>query len=249
MMFHAVLWGTIAASATMIGAIVSLYFSLSKRWIGTIMALGAGALIGATSYELLEESLEFSGFLEIAVGFFGGAILFTGLDAFVAKQGGQRSKRIRVIDDSELTEDVKKGSGFRMFIGTVLDTLPETAMIGMSLARGDTVSVALVVSIFISNFPEGFSSTNSLKKLGYGKKLIIILWIAVVVFSAGSAAIGFLLIDAPNSIKAIVSAFAGGAIIAMLSTAMMPEAYKQAGSSVGLITTMGLFIALYLHRM
>lgn len=247
-MFQGILWGTIAASATLLGALVALFIKMPKRVMGMIMALGAGALIGATSYELLEEALEISGFIEIAIGFFGGAILFTLLDRFLSKQGSQRKKRISYSNDKKTNgKSGEKGTGLRMFIGTVMDTLPESAMIGMSIGRGNVVSLALVVSIFISNFPEGFSSTDSLKKYGYRTRLIIFLWLAVVIFSALSAAGGVLLTTAPNSIKAILSAFAGGAIIAMISTAMMPEAYKQGGSVVGIVTTFGLFLALFLH--
>lgn len=246
-MFQGVLWGTIAASATLIGALAALYIPLSKRWIGIIMALGAGSLIGATSYELLEEALVISGFIEIAIGFFGGALVFTGIDLLIAKQGSSRDKAKGSKKAKGSNKGSEQGSGFRMFIGTVMDTLPESAMIGMSLAHGDKVSLALVVSIFISNFPEGFSSTTSLKKHKYSTRLIIILWLSVIFFSAISAGIGVWLTSAPDSIKAMLSAFAGGAIISMITTAMIPEAYKQGGRVVGIVTTIGLFLALLLH--
>lgn len=251
-MFQGVLWGTIAASATLIGALAALYIPLSKRWIGIIMALGAGSLIGATSYELLEEALAISGFIQIAIGFFGGALVFTGIDLLIAKQGSKqgssRDNRAKVSKKTKGSNHAsEQGSGFRMFIGTVMDTLPESAMIGMSLAHGDKVSLALVVSIFISNFPEGFSSTTSLKEHKYSTRLIIILWLSVIFFSAISAAIGVWLTSAPDSIKAMLSAFAGGAIISMITTAMIPEAYKQGGRVVGIVTTIGLFLALLLH--
>ncbi len=241
----ALLWGTIAASATLLGALLSLYVAISKRLIGFIMALGTGALIGATSYELLEDALEISGFTQVAIGFLGGAIVFTLLDSIVSHSGGKRRK--------ETTANHQKvahqgNSGLGMFIGTIMDTLPESAMIGMSIANGDNVSAALVVSIFISNLPEGLSSTVSLKRGGYENRTILLLWLAVVLFSAISSGGGLLLIAASDSMKAITSAFAGGAIIAMIASTMMPEAYKEGGPTVGIVTAVGMFISLFLHH-
>lgn len=247
-MWNAILWGTIAASATMLGALIVLKFNIPKRIIGFIMALGTGALIGATTYELLEDALEYSGFKEIAIGFLGGALIFTILDMLVSRKGGKQRKRSEGRGNSA-DNSSESTSGLGIFIGTVMDTLPESAMIGMSLIGGDSVSLALVISIFISNLPEGLSSTVGLQKSGYSTKKIIILWVLVVFFSALSSWGGVLLEAAPDSIKAIMSSFAGGAIISMIASTMMPEAYKEGGPSVGFITALGVFLSLWLHHL
>lgn len=248
-MWNALFWGTFAASATMMGAIIALKISIPKRIIGYIMALGTGALIGATTYELLEDSLEISGFTEVGIGFLGGALIFTILDYIISHKGGghERKRADRTVKDTEQTDDGKT-SGMGIFIGSVMDTIPETAMIGMSLIGGGSVSLALVVSVFISNIPEGLSSTVGLRKSGFSKKKILVMWALVVFFSALSALAGATLLEAASdSIKAIVSSFAGGAIIAMVASTMMPEAYKEGGPTVGFVTSIGLFIALWLH--
>ncbi|WP_407270262.1 ZIP family metal transporter [Radiobacillus sp. PE A8.2] len=247
-MWNAIMWGTIAASATMLGAVIVLLVSIPKRIIGFIMALGTGALIGATTYELLEDALEISGFTEIGLGFLGGALVFTILDIIVSHRGGKHRK---VTDGKQqsIAKTAVKGSGLGIFIGTIMDTLPESAMIGLSILTEDSVSLALVISIFISNLPEGISSTVGLQQSGYSKKKIMVLWLAVVFFSALSSWGGVMLEDASNSIKAIMSAFAGGAIIAMVASTMMPEAYKEGGPTVGFITAIGIFISLWLHHL
>ena len=244
-MWNALFWGTLAASATMAGAILAMKVTIPHRIIGFIMALGTGALIGATAYELLEGSLEISGFKEVAIGFLGGALTFTVLDYFVSHRGGHQRK--------EADREKKKtdsASGMGIFIGSVMDTIPETALIGMSLIGGETVSLALVVSVFISNIPEGLSSTVGLLKSGFSKKKILFMWGIVVIASAFSALGGATIFaEASNSIKAIVSCFAGGAIIAMVASTMMPEAYKEGGPAVGFVTSIGIFIALWLHNL
>lgn len=246
-MWNALFWGTIAASATMLGALIVLKYSIPKKIIGYIMALGTGALIGATSYELLEDAVKLSGFVQIAIGFLGGSLVFTLLDKVISKKGGNKRKhsnRGEIVDDKN-----NQTSNFGIFIGSVMDTLPESAMIGMSLIGGDSVSMALVVSIFISNIPEGLSSTVGLQQSGYSKKKILVLWGLVVFFSALSSLAGATLLDsASNSIKAVVSSFTAGAIISMIASTMMPEAYKEGGPIVGFITCVGVFISLVLHH-
>ena len=244
-MWNALFWGTLAASATMAGAILAMKITIPHRIIGFIMALGTGALIGATAYELLEGSLEISGFTEVAIGFLGGSLTFTILDYFVSHRGGHQRKGA---DREKKKTDSTSGMG--IFIGSVMDTIPETALIGMSLIGGKSVSLALVVSVFISNIPEGLSSTVGLLKSGFSKKKILFMWGFVVVASALSALGGATIFaEASNSIKAIVSCFAGGAIIAMVASTMMPEAYKEGGPAVGFVTSIGIFIALWLHNL
>ena len=157
-MWNAIMWGTIAASATMLGALIIIRFNIPKRIIGFIMALGTGALIGATTYELLEGGLEMGGgFTEIAIGFLGGALIFTILNIVISHRGGRQRK----YSNREQKKNGKSGLG--IFIGTIMDTLPESAMIGMSIFGGESVSLALVISIFLSNLPEGISSTAGLQ--------------------------------------------------------------------------------------
>ena len=59
-MGEAFAWGTVAASSLVIGAIVALLFKISLRTIGLIMAFGAGVLISAVAFDLVEEAFGMS---------------------------------------------------------------------------------------------------------------------------------------------------------------------------------------------
>lgn len=247
-MWNAVLWGGIAGSATLLGALTVMLFSIRTSIIGYIMALGTGALIGATAYELLGDAVELSGFGEAAFGFLGGALVFTIFDYLVSNKGGHKRKSSGGAAESKSSSD--SNSGLAILIGTIMDAIPESAMIGLSLVSGGSVSFALVVAIFISNFPEGLSSTVGLKKSGFSKNKIMVMWVAVLCISALSALGGAALLEgASNSVKAVMSSFAGGGIIAMVASTMMPEAYEEGGPSVGFITAVGVFITLFLHHL
>jgi ZIP family zinc transporter len=130
-----------------------------------------------------------------------------------------------------------------------MDAIPESIMIGASLLEGQSVSFLLVIAIFISNIPEGLSSTAGLKDNGYSKQKILILWIAVLAISTFASWSGYFFLDgASEAVMASIAAFAGGGIIAMVASTMMPEAYDDSGSTTGLITSLGLLVSLLLNN-
>lgn len=241
-MVEALLWGSSVGLSNMLGAVVIMLVSLPKRLIGAVMALGTGALISAVAYELLDEALKLSGLTEIALGFFGGAIIFTIFDFIVNRKGGQHRKRSGHESDSP----DGSGSGIAIFIGTIMDSLPEAAIVGLSLISGG-VNVALVIAVAISNVSEGVSSTSGLLKGGFSKKKVLIMWLAVIIATALSSLAGYIFLEnASDSANAILRSFAAGALIAMIASTMMPEAYQKGGPLVGFITAAGIFITLLL---
>lgn len=245
-MEQALFWGALAGSANLLGALVVLWLPLNQRFIAGVMALGTGTLIGAIVYGLLGEALAIGTLVDIALGFLGGAALFAAIDIIISRKGGLHRKRSG--HGAETPKSAATGSGLAIFIGTVMDAVPETAIIGLGLIQNGQVSAVLIAAIFISNLPEGISSASGLKKAGYSIPSILLMWLAVLIVSSLSSFAGFtLLAQASVDIQAILASFAAGAIIAMVSATMMPEAYEKAGPIVGFLTACGFFIALILH--
>lgn len=146
-MFEAVLWGGVAGSAVFLGAVSGMVF-LFKRWIlSAVMAFGTGALLGAATFELLGQSTVEGNIKIAAVSFICGAALFSFFDLLIARRGGHQRKRS--------TKNPQGSSGLAIFIGTVIDAIPESIIIGISVFAEQGVSWVLVIAIFISNFPEG----------------------------------------------------------------------------------------------
>lgn len=238
-MWKAAFWGSLAGSAVFIGSCIGVYFHIRKNIIGLIMAFGTGVLIGAASFELLSESIKEGSLLTIILGFIFGATLFTIFDLMIAHKGGHKRKRS--------SENPQGHSGLAIFIGTLMDAIPESMIIGISLIENQRVSWLLVIAIFISNFPEGLSSSIGLKKDGYSNYKILSLWLAVLVLSLLSSLAGFVFLqDASSEFIAAIQVFAAGGIVAMVSSTMMPEAYEEGGPIVGLMAALGLLISLIL---
>lgn len=233
-------YGALAASALLVGALLVIWRRPSSRTIGLIMGFGAGALIGAIAYELVPESVV-TGALWLGVSFAIGAITFFLLDWWVDRRGGARRKSIR---------GDETGSGSSIFLGSLLDAIPESVILGISLAQGGTVSLAFFVAILVSNLPEGIAGTINLEATGHANRSILFMWSGVVLVSALSAAGGYFLAGLfPGADGRYAQAFAAGALLTMLSEAMMPEAFEHGGKAVSLLTVMGFLAAAILSTM
>ncbi|MBT2680427.1 ZIP family metal transporter [Bacillus sp. ISL-35] len=241
-MWNAALWGAVSGSAVLLGSLAAMIFSIPKKVIGWVMAFGTGVLIGAASYELLGDAVQEGGILASSIGFVAGASIFTLLDILVSRKGASDRKRSG--------KQADENAGIAIFIGTIMDAIPESIMIGASLLEQNTVSFLLVIAIFVSNIPEGLSSTAGLRKSGYSRLKISVMWISVLVIATLSSWSGyFFLQDASEALMAGISGFAGGGIIAMIASTMMPEAYEESGPVTGLITALGLLASLVLHHL
>ncbi|MFB8375765.1 ZIP family metal transporter [Paenibacillus taichungensis] len=241
-MWTAFMWGGISASAVIIGALAALFLKIPKRVIGWIMAFGTGTLMGAAAFELIGDALNDGGIVPTAIGFTSGAVVYTLFDLLISSKGGAGRKRSEKAGSGDSSQ-----SGLGIFAGTVMDAIPESIMLGASLLAGNGISVVLVVSIFVSNIPEGLSSTVGLQRNKYSRSRIILLWLGVLIISALAALGGYLFLEQlPDEMAAAIGAFAGGGIIAMICSTMMPEAFEEGGPVVGFIASMGLLVSLLL---
>lgn len=231
-MLTAALWGFVGGAALVLGAAAGLRLDVSRRAIGLIMGFGAGVLISALSFELTQEAFEVGGTDAVAIGLAGGALTFFAGDHIIDRSGGDQRKR----SGGQQAE----GKPQAIVLGAVLDGIPESVAIGVSLIGGKGVGVAVVAAVFLSNVPEALAAATGLRAAGHSDRWIYTLWLGVAVVSAASAAIGYAALgDASANVVAIIQAFAAGAILTMLADTMMPEAFENGGDLVGLVTVLG----------
>src|ERR671933_558915 len=235
-------WGFVGGVSLLIGALIDLYAGASQRVISIVMAVGAGVLISSVAFELMDEAYKTGGFDAASAGLLLGALLYFAADWVVSRRGGKHRKRSQ--------GQQEEGSATAITIGALMEGIPESVAIGVSLIGGGAVGLVMVAAVFLSNVPESLSAAAGMKKAGRSTAHILGLWGAVVAISAVSALFGYLfLAGAPEDLIAAIQAFAAGAILTMLASTMMPEAYQEGGSAVGVVTALGFLVAFVLGKL
>lgn len=205
------------------------------------MAFGSGVLISAVAFELVEEAYETGGLAATAAGFAAGALVCTAANAALARQGARHRKRSGGQQPSE-SED--SGSGAAIAVGALLDGIPESAVIGVSLLSGGGVGTTTVIAIFISNLPEGLSSAVGMRRAGRSAGYVFGIWGGIALASGLAAVAGYLGGSALGATGvAAMTALAAGAILTMLTDTMIPEAVEGSRNGTGLIAGAGFLTA------
>lgn len=260
-MATSLLFGAVASSALILGALIGVFFSLPKRLLAMLLSFAAGALITALTFELFEDAYERGGIWRAALGLMAGAVVFTVLSALLdrwAQPGTQATPADEVQGSAKLDPDAaaagkapsanstRGAAGMALLAAVTLDGVPENIALGVSLGEG-TGGMALLAAIFVSNLPESLVGAASMRTQGRSNGAILGLWticalllVAAVVLGAGP-----LSGTEPKTIS-LPLAFAAGAVIASLADTLMPEAFEHGGPAVALSTAAGFVLSFVL---
>ncbi|MDV6294431.1 ZIP family metal transporter [Rhodococcus aetherivorans] len=250
------LFGIIASSALVLGALVGGWVEIPKRVLAAMLAFAAGALITALSFELFEDSYEKGGIWRAAIGLVVGALVFTVLSAWLdrvaegRRENDHGSEKLDVDAAAEETapssSSVSGAAGLALLAAVTLDGVPENVALGVSLGEG-TGGLALLVAIFVSNFPESLVGSASMRAQGRSRGYILGMWVACATLLTVAVVVGAgpLAVTPPETIS-LPLAFAAGAVLASLADTLMPEAYEKGGPTVALSTAAGFVLSFVL---
>ncbi|GAA0810940.1 ZIP family metal transporter [Spirilliplanes yamanashiensis] len=253
---EALIFGVIASSALVIGAVVGARVQLPKRVLAVMLAFAAGALITALSFELFEDAYEHGGIWRAALGLIVGAVVFTVLSAWldrVARGGRPEEHGSEKLDPDAAASDraasaaSRSGAaGLALLAAVTLDGVPENVALGVSLGEG-TGGLALLAAIFVSNFPEALVGSASMRAQGRSQTFILGTWLACAALLTVAVVVGAgPLSGADPETISLPLAFAAGAVLASLADTLMPEAYEKGGPTVALATTAGFVLSFVL---
>lgn len=235
-MAEAFVWGAAGASALLVGALIVYVFAPSRKVIAIVMAVGTGVLIGSVAFELVDEALKTRTVGWVALLVLVGAAVFTTGDWLLERYGGGERK--------DPMGAQAQGMPLAIVLGSVLDGIPESFVLGLTVLQGG-VSLPLLAGVILSNLPEGMASSSGLKAANWPRRRVIVMWLAVVVVAALSAAAGYALLDpASGTTGALVQAFAAGALLAMLADTLLPEAYEVEHVATGMLVVTGFALSL-----
>jgi CRP-like cAMP-binding protein len=152
-------------------------------------------------------------------------------------------------DEHKLLIEAKagKGAGLAIVFGNILDTIPGCLVIGAKFAGFESLSLTLILGMFLGGIPEAAASATMLRRAGFSNRGIFLIWSTVLAAGIVAAVLGKLLISNASGTPAVFAqAVAGGAILALVTHAMIPEALHKGGSTVVLPAVAGFLFALYL---
>jgi len=227
------LWALVAASSLVVGALLALTDWVRDRRLRLLIGFGAGALVSAVAYDLFAEAVAVSATgVSVAAGFVGGALAFYVGDELIERLPGAKGAG---------------GGGLPILFGAILDGIPESVVLGLTLVGGGAPSVAVLIAIFVSNVPESIAASTRMREAGRSPVWIVGIWTAVAAASAAAAAIGYsLLAGTPGENVAFMNAFAAGAILVLLADDLLPQAHAERDKLVGLLTAAGFALAAFL---
>ena len=255
-MREATLFGAVASSALVLGALAGTRIRLPKRVLAAMLAFASGALITALAFELFEDAYESGGLWRAALGLLAGAVVFTVISHYLDRmaegtageeEGSEKLDLDAPASDAPPTSaSVSGAAGLALLAAVTLDGVPENLALGVSLGEG-TGGVALLAAIFVSNFPEALVGSASMRAQGRSQAFVVGTWTvcALVLVLAVVLGAGPLSAAQPET-NSLPLAVAAGAVLASLADTLMPEAYRDGGPAVALSTAAGFVLAFYL---
>lgn len=242
---QALSWGLISGMTLVVGAFLGYYFELPQRFTAAIMSFGAGVLVSVICFDLIPYALT-AGLVHTSIGLILGGLIYTVANILVSKRGGGQRKRSSELQNSE-TE--MAGSGMALAIGALIDGIPESIILGMSLIGGTGISIVMLIGIMISNVPEGLSSSVGMKKSGRSKSYIFGVWWFIAIISSFFSWVGYsFFLELSPELMSIATALGAGAMLSMIADTMIPEASEGSHHSSGLITLLGFLLSLIISK-
>ncbi len=252
----ALIFGAIASSALVIGAVVGARVRLPRAILAAMLSFAAGALITALAFELFEDAYEHGGIWRAAIGLVVGAAVFTALSAWLdriaeghrpERRGSEKLDPDAAATDRTTSSASRSGAaGIALLAAVTLDGVPENVALGVALGQG-TGGLALLAAIFVSNFPEALVGSASMREQGWSMRFVLGTWLACAALLTLAVVVGAGPLSAaePATIS-LPLAFAAGAVLASLADTLMPEAYEKGGPLVAMSTTAGFVLSFVL---
>jgi len=223
-MLEAFGWGLLAQSSLLVAGLVVCWVKVPTKIVGILGGFGAGAMIAAVSFDLLPEAQDDIESWQTGLWMMVGVAVFLIADQFVEKRFGSEGA----------------GGAMGIVVGSVVDGVPESMILGIQVGIGMTISLGFVAAVFISNIPQAIAPSADLAASGWGPRRLGRLWLLVVLACGVAAALGFLGTDLWGAVQGDrAAALAAGGLLAMLTNSLIPFSFERGGTLAGAATALG----------
>jgi ZIP family zinc transporter len=241
-------WGLVIAASLVAGGLVAATANLPERVAATITAFGGGTLLSAIALELVPEADTDAGVVLTALGLLGGTLVYVGADAWLGRDAEMKMTRRAMhaaASGRSMEMSVKEAQAVRgesIAVGLFVDGVPESIAVGLTVAEGE-VGVALLAGVLIGNVVEAYGAAQPIVVGGRTKRFAVTLLAAIGFTLAVSTVLGgTVLADASPEIVGTAQAVAAGAVLAVVSIAVVPHAFEEVSSLVATATMAGFIV-------
>ena len=236
-------WGFLSAFGLLIGALGGYYTSLRHTTIARVMTFAAGVLLALVAVDLVINSRGATSLYWTVIGLLCGAAVFSSVNWLLSCRGAQHRKRCgECVEQPQ--EEQQPGSGLAIAAGTLLDGVPEGIVLGISVLHQGAPGLGTVTAFFLANIPEALSSSAGMRRARRSGRYVFGVWIGIaLMISLAAAVAGLVLRGTGPAIRGTVEAFAAGAILAVVSETMIPEAFYGSPQFNGVLLVIG-FVSL-----
>jgi ZIP family zinc transporter len=227
-MLEALGWGLLAQASLLLAGLIVCWVTVPTKVVGIMGGFGAGAMIAAVSFDLLPEATVHIEAWETGLWMMVGVLVFLLADRYVEKKFGSEGA----------------GGAMGIVVGSVVDGVPESAILGIQVGTGVAISLSFVFAVFISNIPQAIAPSADLAASGWGPRRLGRLWLLVVLACGLAAALGFLGTDLSSAVQGDrAAALAAGGLLAMLTNSLIPFSFERGGSAAGAATALGFCVS------
>lgn len=232
-------WSFLSASGLLIGAVGGYYTWLQHSTIARVMTFAAGVLLAVVAVDLVIDARGVTSLHWTVIGLLFGAAVFSSVNWLLSRRGAQHRKRCGECVEQP-SEEEEPGSGLAIAAGTFLDGVPEGVVLAISVLQQGAPGPGMVAAFFLSNIPEALSSTAGMRRAARSARYVFGVWIGIVLMIGLAAAVaGVVLRGSGSAVRGTAEAFAAGAILALVSETMIPEAFHGSPQFNGLLLVVG----------
>ena len=244
-------WGLAVAASLLLGALAAAALRLPSRAAATLTAFGGGILFAAIAVELVPEADQLAGRWTTAIGLLAGTFLYIGADAWLTRNEQRRTMRraahAAMAGQPMATPSASDGAvrGESIAAGIFVDGVPESIALGLTVAAGH-VGVALLAGVLVGNLVEAYGAAQPIVAAGRSPRFAVgVLGGIGLALAVATVLGGTVLAGADPSLIGGAEAFASGALLAVVSVAIIPYAFAEVSSLVAAAAVVG-FVGGYL---
>jgi ZIP family zinc transporter len=270
---EAAAWGLVVGASLLAGALAAVKLRLPERVAALATAFGGGILFAAIALELVPEADAGAGPALTAAGLVAGTLVYVAADARLSQDPSMNTMRRmghaaaagRPMSDmaADALGTVPAGAapaaaatpgtvphseaarGESIAAGIFVDGVPESIALGLTIAQGE-LGVALLAGVLLGNLVEAYGAAQPILAGGHSRGFVLRLLGGIGIALALATTLGgTVLADASEELVGTLQAIAAGAVLAVISVAIVPHAFNEVSRAVATAMVAG-FVAGYL---